>query len=83
MVSHQLGGSGARRRCYSARGPDADRHGKLLINLALEGSRFGADSQRQGGREIGTPGCAVCRELFTCGFTVTPGAFCQGKARPT
>jgi len=31
--------------CYLARGPDADRHGKLLINLALEGSRFSADSQ--------------------------------------
>ena len=27
------------------RGPDADRHAKLLIHLAVEGSLFGASSQ--------------------------------------
>jgi hypothetical protein len=26
--------------CYSARGPDADRRGKALIYLALEGAHF-------------------------------------------
>ena len=33
------------RGCYSARGPDADRHAKLLIHLAVEGLLFGAYSQ--------------------------------------
>jgi hypothetical protein len=35
----------AGRGCYSARGPDADRRGKALIYLALEGSHFRAYSQ--------------------------------------
>ena len=30
--------------CKSARGPDADRHVKLLIHLAVKGSFFGSDS---------------------------------------
>ena len=29
--------------CESARGPDADRHVKLLIQFAVEGACFGAD----------------------------------------
>jgi hypothetical protein len=38
--------SAARHRaCESARGPDADRHVKLLIQFAVEGSLSGADSQ--------------------------------------
>jgi hypothetical protein len=32
--------------CESARGPDADRHVKLLIQFAVEGSLSGAYSQR-------------------------------------
>ena len=42
--------------CESARGPDADRHVKLLIQFAVEGSLSGAYSHRarhrgpQGGR---------------------------------
>ena len=32
------------RACYSARGPDADRHDNPLIRLVLTGSCFGADS---------------------------------------
>jgi hypothetical protein len=32
------------RRCESARGPDADRHAKLLIHLAVEGSTLGSDA---------------------------------------
>ena len=32
--------------CKSARGPDADRHVKLLIQFAVEGSLSGAYSQR-------------------------------------
>jgi hypothetical protein len=31
--------------CESARGPDADRHAKLLIQFAVEGSLSGAYSQ--------------------------------------
>jgi len=31
--------------CKSARGPDADRHVKLLIQFAVEGSLSGAYSQ--------------------------------------
>jgi hypothetical protein len=31
--------------CESARGPDADRHVKLLIQFAVEGACFGADLQ--------------------------------------
>ena len=31
--------------CQSARGPDADRHAKLLIHLAVEGSLLDAYSQ--------------------------------------
>ena len=30
------------RRCKSARGPGADRHGKVLITIPLKGSNFGA-----------------------------------------
>jgi hypothetical protein len=33
--------------CESARGPDADRHPKLLIHLAWKGSLFGAFSQAE------------------------------------
>jgi hypothetical protein len=32
--------------CESARGPDADRHVKLLIQFAVEGACFGADLHR-------------------------------------
>ena len=32
--------------CESARGPDADRHVKLLIQFAVEGSHSGAYPQR-------------------------------------
>jgi hypothetical protein len=32
-------------QCYSAWGPDADRHDKPLIHMPLEGSCFGVDSQ--------------------------------------
>ena len=43
--------------CESARGPDADRHVKLLIQFAVEGSLSGAYSQhgihrRQHGRRF-------------------------------
>ena len=34
--------------CESARGPDADRHVKLLIQFAVEGSLSGAYSQDSG-----------------------------------
>jgi len=34
--------------CESARGPDADRHVKLLIQFAVEGSLSGAYSQTGG-----------------------------------
>ena len=34
----------AKIRCESARGPDADRHVKLLIQFAVEGSLSGAYS---------------------------------------
>jgi len=36
----------AKIRCESARGPDADRHVKLLIQFAVEGSLSGAYSHR-------------------------------------
>jgi hypothetical protein len=35
------------RACESARGPDADRHVKLLIQFALEGSLSGAYSHSE------------------------------------
>ena len=35
--------------CESARGPDADRHVKLLIQFAVEGSLSGAYSQPEPG----------------------------------
>ena len=34
--------------CESARGPDADRHAKILIHLAMEGSTLNAYSQLGG-----------------------------------
>jgi hypothetical protein len=52
--------------CYSARGPGADRRGKALIYLALEGSHFRAYSHLRRQRRLAI--------LFTCGFTVAPGA---------
>ena len=39
--------------CESARGPDADRHVKLLIQFAVEGSLSGAYSQPYREDEIG------------------------------
>jgi len=35
--------------CVSARGPDADRHAKLLIHLTVEGALFSAYSQSGSG----------------------------------
>lgn len=40
--------------CESARGPDADRHVKLLIQFAVEGSLSGAYSQVASGDEFFT-----------------------------
>jgi hypothetical protein len=49
--------------CESARGPDADRHVKLLIQFAVEGSLSGAYSHRS----------AVLEGLAGLGYEVTEG----------
>jgi hypothetical protein len=42
--------------CESARGPDADRHVKLLIQFAVEGSLSGAYSHPVSVSKISVPG---------------------------
>jgi hypothetical protein len=41
--------------CESARGPDADRHVKLLSQFAVEGSLSGAYSQAVGRSDLARP----------------------------
>ena len=50
--------------CYSAWGPNADRHHKSLIDLPSVGSMLGADSHS------GPPGCGktLCAEPFVPSF---------------
>ena len=52
--------------CKSARGPDADRRVKLLIQFAVEGSLSGAYShsgREAGGPNIGCTRCGTCYEI--------------------
>jgi hypothetical protein len=52
--------------CESARGPDADRRVKLLIEFAVEGSLSGAYShsgREAGGPNIGCTRCGTCYEI--------------------
>jgi hypothetical protein len=51
--------------CESARGPDADRHVKLLIQFAVEGSLSGAYSQSAVTSSLGRVNIE-CRPALSC-----------------
>ena len=57
--------------CESARGPDADRHVKLLSQFAVEGSLSGAYSHLRARRHIRT---MAGRSRTTCSITSSPSS---------